>query len=360
MILRPSGAGLWGVCAANPSLAVPDDVDTDDDTETRDEGIACHWAAATGAPEGVTAPNGIEIDAEMMDAVSLWWQTLRQWSAPVVIETPVHCAGIHEILRGTPDAMGYDPVTFTLYLADLKYGYRYVTEIRNKQLLCYMDGAWRYFGKPPVARIVFTIVQPRCYSASGPVRTWECMPHEVETDIAALMLAAHNAMQPNPRGTLNPGCRSCSGRHQCETIRTASGAIADASGSATPTDLPFAAQEYELRYVTDAIDVLTAYQTGLQQQVAFTIKKGQRSKYYEIATELTPLKWNADTTEKVRSVARMMGVSVDKPSQIITPTQAKAVLGENVVGLFAQRLNKAPKLRPVDAEKWRKMFDKRM
>lgn len=357
MILRPSGAPTWVKCQLNPILSAivnPSQYEEDEDTEVREDGTACHWAAATGAPEGSVAPNGVEIDDAMVDACHLYWDTLRKWPVAPWLETPVHCYNIHADLRGTPDAMAYDPATFTLYIADLKYGFRYVTERKNWQLICYFDGARNRWMPCIIKRVVFTIVQPRCYSSS-PVRTWECSPDELTLELETLRAAAHN-VDPNAHGVINPGCRNCAGRVECKTIRNAAATIVDASENATPNGLPFEAQEYELRYITDAISVLEAYKTGLEQQVQHGIKSGKRAQYFELRQEMTPLQWNAGTEAKVRAYAKMIGVSVEKPAKLITPTQAKSVFGEAVVNQFAQRLPKPLKLRPTDPEIYRKLF----
>lgn len=360
MVLRPSGAWQWRKCAAYASLVMADDDVPEDDTEIREEGIACHWAAATGAQEGATAPNGVAVDSDMVDAVTVYRNALAAWGVPVVQEQEAHCFGIHHLLKGTPDADGWCPTTRTLYIADLKYGFRYVDHVMNPQLLCYADGVARRYGLQSIMdcnRVVFLIVQPRHYS-SEMVRTWSATPSELLPEMENLRAAAHRAFAPNPVGTINEGCHRSSCRMQCATYRAAAldAASLYMSYGATPERLPFEFQELELRHMNMAADILHGYKTGLEQQVQHAIKNGARSRFFEMRQEMTPLQWDQDAIPKMRAMAEIMGVNIDKEQQTITPTQAKKQLGEQVVNMYARRHPKPLKLRPTDVKVWRRIF----
>lgn len=362
MILRPSGAGVWIRCALYALLSFTYGGQQDDqDTTVREQGTACHYSAATGAGVGAVAPNGVVIDAEMVKAAQLWRATLAKWPVSAVVETLVHCQGIHPLLKGTPDAMGWDPHTGTLYLADLKYGFRWVPHEGNWQLLCYTDGAGNFFigphWKSVVKRIVHVIVQPRHYSTPD-VRVWETTPADIEASLFALSMAAEAATAPNPQGTINDGCTNCEGRHQCLTLRRNALKYVDASHAATPNNLPFDAMEFELLHVRHALKVMGDYVSGLETQVAHGLRTGQRSALFEMEGGLTSLQWNDGAKQIAVALARSMGKTVEKEPDVITPTQAKAVLGEGIVNMLARRHQKAPTLRPINVDALLKRFKK--
>lgn len=331
----------------------------DTDTTVREEGTACHWAAHqifTGHPvrEGDVAPNGVAIDAEMLDAVEVYRAAIAAWPTDAVryFEEPVHCAAIHPECGGTPDVFAWDAPSATLYVGDLKYGYRPVQAERNLQLMCYVAGVASRFAVFP-RRVVLMICQPR----GGGVRQAEHTPQDVHAVWEELRAAAELAVQPDAPLRINPGCAQCAGRHQCPALQTAALDVMDASMGGTPDHLPFPAAENELRLLQRARDIVDARISGLEQQVQHEMKRGAASRWFEMRPGQSRLKWREGSEQIVRAMARLMGVSIEKPAQLVTPTQAKKLLGENLVAMHAERQPGALKLAPFDASKWARKFE---
>ena len=144
--LRPSAAATWVVChgyaamrAAYPEA--PDEADND----VREDGIACHWLAAELFHKRYPAldsisPNGRVLTEEMFDAADLYLDVLNSWpGVGVTVEQQINCSAIYEGMVGTPDACAYNPTLRTLYVGDLKFGFRFVEVWENWQLIVY---AW--------------------------------------------------------------------------------------------------------------------------------------------------------------------------------------------------------------------------
>ena len=359
MILRPSSAATWVVCPGMVRLsqgALPDD---DQDNTVREEGTACHWLAhqtATGhvVRDGTLAPNGVEVNSDMFDAVAMYLDAVKHWPNPQ-FEVPVNCHDIHPMLQGTPDVFSWCPTTGTLRIGDLKYGYRYVAADGNWQLLCYVAGVILHMGlyHADVKRVELMICQPR----AGGVRVAVLTMARVVELWNVLRNAATEALSDSPRCITNPNCVSCEGRHQCPALQSAALTVLDATHAATPDALPFAAAENELRVLKWAADIVNARIEGLEQQVTHEMKrKGASSRHWELRRTEGRLAWRPERIALVQQMAKLAGIQVMKPPQLVTPTQAKKLLGESLVNAHATRPAGAEKLVPTDAGRWARIF----
>lgn len=360
MNIRPSNAHIWVVCPGMVRLsqgALPDD---DEDNTVREEGTACHWLAhwttvwGDPVPEGAPAPNGVAVDSDMLDAVGMYLGAVKHWPNPR-FEVAVKCHTIHPMLEGTPDVFSWDPATRTLRIGDLKYGYRYVAADGNWQLVCYVAGVMQLLGltTAQVLRIELMICQPR---AGGVRVATMCMARVLELwDV--LRAAALEACSPFPRCVTNPHCVSCEGRHQCTALQSAALTVLDATHAATPDALPFAAAENELRMLKWAADIVNARIEGLEQQVVHGMtRKGESSRHWEMRSTPGRLAWRPESVPVVQQMAKLAGIQVMKPPQLVTPTQAKKLLGESLVNAHATRPPGARKLVPTDASRWARIF----
>lgn len=360
MILRPSKAATWVKCHGNPSLSehFPCYDADDSDAAVREEGTACHWAAyqhaASGqrVPVGTLAPNGVAITSEMHDAHDLYFQAVAQWgvlpNGTYRYELPVKATRIHPNVEGTCDVGAYNPVTKTIYIGDLKYGYKYVPVINNWQLICYAVGLQEYYGIESDNDLYyeFLIVQPR---AADPVRRWRCHATFLRGHINQLTNAANAATGPNPLCTVNPGCLDCEGASICSTVQSAALGALDTSLEATPHGLPFSHAEWELRKLQYARDVIDARITGLEGQIMHGLRSGQSSRFFAMEQGLGRKTWRDPDT--VAAIARLMGVNIYKPSDLITPTQAEKLLPAGIIDQHSQRKPGSTKLVPIESSK---------
>lgn len=364
--LRPSAAAVWVLCAGHLKLSEGQEgfYADDEDTTVREEGIGAHWVAhetAQGRPPSIdtVTPNGVVVDDEMVEAVALYLGAIRAWPVPALFEHPVRCVLVHEECGGTTDACAYDPVTRTVYVADFKYGYRWVDAVRNWQLICYLAGVLNAYGlRLEDVTVVFMIVQPRAYGSEA-VRTWRVMGVDLLPQIAQLQCAALAALGEEPLCTVNDGCGSCAGRHRCKTLRQGGAKATDEQHLATPHDLPFAAAEDELRRLQWAERVVQARITGLEQQVLHGMRRGQISRHYGMQQKAGRLVWKEGAAPIVENVAKLYGVNINKSQTLITPTQAKEKLPDDVVAMYSHRPTGSMKLVPADGHLMAAIFGKK-
>ena len=363
MILpRPSKAPTWVRCAGSVRLSAqaPDWHDDDEDVAVREEGTACHWAAHQHVITGqrvaldTLAPNGVPITEEMHDAHDTYFAAVAEWGvAQAYFELPVTCHRVHHTCQGTLDVGAYCPERRTIFIGDLKFGYRFVDVYENWQLLCYAVGLQHYLGLESDLDLwfEFLIVQPRSYHNEGPVRRWRVRATDVRAHINILAGAYESAIAPVAVCKVNPGCGRCDGRHQCTTIQSAAGDVEDASYAATPHELPFPAAENELRRLQRARDIIDARITGLEGQVTHAIRNGTHSTRYAVEQSAPRLAWRDDAARAtIINVGKLLGVELTQ-QKLITPTQAKKLLPAAYVDANSYRPPGQLRLIPIESSR---------
>lgn len=347
--IRPSGAGTWSSCAGYPALnaALGSEYVEETDNEVREDGIACHWLAAelwNGAviTPGTLAPNGRELTEEMFAAVAEYHAHIRAW--PVSkwqIEKEVPSATYFPgVTNGTPDVWALDLQTFTLYLADEKFGYSLVEVWRNKQLIIYAVTLilWLRSQGYCVERVELSIHQPRQAHRDGYWRTWKPSVTELLRLGDELREAALACYAPNPLCTVNPGCGNCMGASACVTLQAAAGRGAEVSYDATPFVLTEQQLAYELTKLRTAAKHLDHRITGLETQAESLLRKGKRIPGYEMGRKATRWRWREGAREHLRRLGQLLSVDVmQEPKEKTVAQLRNAFPGIDVQALYAEK-----------------------
>lgn len=333
------------------------------DTEVAEDGTACHWLAAETwcgrlYEEGALSPNGRVLTEEMFDAVEMYLGVLREWPNVVpVCEQQIPIDRILQGMRGTPDAWAYDPSTKTLYVADLKFGFRFVEVWDNWQLICYACGlldllrlSWED------TRIVFTIVQPRAHHREGPIRKWVTSASAIKPFVDQLIYAAHTATLYIP----NPGCFDCAGRHACSAFQNAAMRACEiAYGGGSTHELSPAALGKELTVLKDARKKIEGRISGLEVAAEDLIRKGKVVPGWTMSATYARETWREGSDEQLRTLAEKFfgGAVVTKPAKLLPPSQARKVLPASIVAIFAHKPSTGARLTKQDPLEARKAFD---
>lgn len=329
------------------------------------DGTAAHWAwqqllAGQLIDVGVIAPNGVPLTDEMIEAAELYADSVRETAQ--FIEHRVHMANLHADNWGTPDTFGAQESDDWLIVGidDFKYGHRFVDVYQNWQLINYAKGVLNELGidglREQRTKIVFRIVQPRCYHHDGPVRTWTIVAADLRAYWNQIAAACTRAMQPDAPCIPNSECRDCSARAHCEPFQREITACLDEAGRPTPLELPPAALGLELRMVNHAIERLTARQTGLEAVALATIKQGVNVPGFGVETGNGRERW-ARPIPEVIALGQMMQIDIAKPDAM-TPKQAvKAGLPAELVAAYTETPKGETKLVPDDGTLARKIFN---
>lgn len=332
------------------------------DTEVTEDGTACHWLAAETwehrfQQEGTLAPNGRVLTEEMFDAVDLYHNVLRAWPGVIAVcEKYVPIPRIMQGFGGTPDAWAYNPDTKTLYIADLKFGFRFVEVWDNLQLICYACGLIDMLGLDwNDTNIVFTIVQPRARHRDGPVRSWKTTANDILPFVMMLAQAAASATQYTP----NPGCFDCPGRHVCMAYQNAAMRALEVSyGGGDTHELEPAALGAELRLLKDAAKKLEGRISGLEVQAESLLRKGTPVPGWVLSATFARETWREGADVQLLTLAeKFYNVTITKPPKLITPNQARQLLPKDIVAMYAHKPSTGVRLTKADPYEARKAFD---
>jgi hypothetical protein len=231
-------------------------------------------------------------------------------------------------------------------VADYKFGHGFVDEWENWQLLAYAVGIadeLDVFDDPGIT-YEMTVVQPRFYNAE-PVRTWTIMGAGLAHYAERMRHAINEAESASPRVISGPHCTYCPARVNCKTFAKSVMHSVDFAGRPDPMLRTPEQIGAELALVREAIKRLEARETGLSAVAESLIRGGQAVPYFHLEPTVGRLQWTVPN-EVVEMSAQMVGKSVVKPMQIITPTQAKdrKILDTRVIAAYSDRPPGAMKL----------------
>ena len=372
----PSSAARWAgqMCTASPALERQ--YESTEHAQAQAEGHAAHWVAsvillaaipyvegATAIPTvGTTAPNGLIVDEEMLEAAMMYVDDVREqmpdpksWH----VEEKVCAPSISPDNWGTPDAWAYVVPRLTIW--DFKFGHRFVDAFENWQLMDYLAGV---LSRPEFAgidrrkmEIDLRVVQPRSYHPSGPIRSWR-VDATTMAQFNTRLEAAVREGSTTPATRVGPQCQDCKARHACATLHNAADGVTDLAGGSVVFDLTPDALGVELRYLRRAQAMLDARVTGLEAQAVASIRAGQSVPFFTVGSTPGRAKWKVPVPEVIE-MGKLMGVDLGKAVTSITPAQAIAAgLDEAIVKGYSERPPGALKLVAADTMQARKVFAK--
>lgn len=374
--LAPSASARWVRCALSASLeaAYPESEASPESLE----GTAAHWAVqmllqGVAISEGSQAPNGIAITDEMLQAAIVVRDDIRaqlgpDWSERLFVEHRVEIPRVHPQNWGTPDYFAWGRLgdgRLKLWIWDFKFGHEVVEAFENWQLIDYTAGCLSHakidgLGEQNVV-VDMRVIQPRAHHRDGIVRNWMVIASDLRTYWNRLEMAADDATSTTPTCTPHPeACKNCNGRHACEGLQRAAYWAADYGQKSGAINLPPHALGLELRALKRAQALLNARVTGLESEVEATIKRRERVPFWILESSPGRLSWTQPNSA-VLAYGEMLGLKLAKPTEPITPTQAKALakaaqLPESLIDAFASRPSSAAKLTYDDGTKARLTF----
>lgn len=375
-ILPPSSAARRMACPGSRALEAQY-YETEQSDAAR-EGDAAHWVLSEilknnlhSANSGVNeykdgiAPNGIKITQEMIEGIKLAYAHIKSCiNSPDLklhVEEPVTILTIHPDMWGTPDAWVYAPDTKTLYIFDYKFGYKFVEVFENWQLIAYAAGiiVKEQLLCNLIEKIVFTIIQPRCYGVDS-IRTWTIGYWNVLEYFEQLRASTQLSMSPQAPCNPNPECKYCSARHACKALQFASlGIVEEVYNNTAHVNTPDELSN-ELRLLKRAQKLLDARVTGLEAQAIAELKSGNSVPHFTLEESRGRDYWTIPTEEAI-TLGKLFNVSLTKPVELITPKQAiDAGLPKEIISTVIDSPRGAVKLVEVDENKLKNIFNKQL
>lgn len=361
--LRPSTAHAWWKCAGFASLnaAMGALVLDERDNDVREDGTAAHWLAfeswhGRAVPVGTMSPNKRELTEELFAGVAEYHAWLRQLPVPPTLEQLLPVASVFRGCQdGTPDAWCVSGNT--LYLPDLKMGFKPVEVWRNPQLVVY---AWTIMCLfPHLQDAELTIIQPRAAHAHGTIRTWYVERAELQQLAESLQSALDLALAPDPVCTVNDACRNCAASGSCRTKQAAALGAAETSYDATPHVLTPVEIGYELTKLQQAAKHIEHRITGLTAQAESLVKRFHVPGF-ALKNADTRWRWKDDCVPQVKQLGALLGVDVHAPQKMKTvPQLRESFPGLDVEGMFAEKPLGERRLTATDPNEAIKAFTQR-
>lgn len=368
--LPSSSADIWGYCSGwlMASTQYPNL-----ETEENRAGTAAHWVLAEvllnfkGTQQGPllcadyigeTAPNGVVIDDKMAEgaqvAVDDVLDIAQRHGAvqSMMIEHRVSMPGIHEHNWGTLDISIFLPKKRLVFLWDYKHGHREHRAKDKLQLIDYMEGLSNEFGIDGVQdqelTVIFRIVQPFCYRASGAVDEWVCKLSDLRGHVNMLRDKAHEAFT-NPTLTSGKHCRDCPAVGKCAATRQATYNFIDVVNAPYQMDSmtgPELATERAI--IEDGLVVAKARLSAIEDDLKHRIGEGEAGTGLALESSYGRLAWTVPPVQ-ANALAGQFGFDISK-LEVKTPTQAKQAAPKEVRQLFEQTIKNFTK-RPTGSLK---------
>lgn len=349
----PSAADRWVRCPGSVGLAEQfPDLGTG---EAAAEGDAAHWVAlqmlTVGIPAvGAITPNGWAVDEAMIEGGRLYYNHIFSTVNPLRgmsacrFEKREQMPSLGEWVFGTPDGSYFDGTI--LHIFDYKFGHLEVSPVECWQLACYAAGVLdrlRAEGKSndwieQSLPVVFHIIQPRCYTTSGPIRTWQTTTGELRGMWNRLRAAVTETFT-----RAGEQCRYCPARRGCQTLKRAAAFAMDFAGEPIAVGLKAHDLATEKAFVDKQLELLKARAAALDEQMEHELRSGQPVPGYELQAGRGSEKWTAQA-EAVAGFGDMLGLQLRKPLDVLTPNQTRALLKKKGVDstLIAPYIERIP------------------
>lgn len=296
----------------------------------------------------------------------MYQSVVRRLIAKPVVERTLPAPDIHPECGGTSDTYGWGFEAWTLHVIDYKYGHGFVDAFENWQALCYVSAAVSEalaagtITPDDEGRIivVITIVQPRNYHPSGPVRTWRVPLIELRSYFNILRHSAAVALSDKATTQVGDYCLYCPANYACTTLHASAQRVVDLSGVPLPFDMTPAQLSHLLRIYEQAKDALDAAIDGLAEQGLSMLRAGKALPFHASEYGEAREKWNDDdAVAQVIALGKLLGKNLEKPIEAVTPNQARGMgLDPELIKGFSHRPPGKLKLVPFDNKQTRKIF----
>ena len=250
-------------------------------------------------------------------------------------------------VNGRADWFQFDAVTGTLYIDDLKYGWRLVQPENNWTLISH---AIAFAIRNPsliVNHVVFTIHQPRPFHPDGFSREWRVTGEELRSVYYKRIFNRFSTLD----NTLTTGdhCYKCAGLAVCPAARQAGLNGVDISVSGYSENLSGEELGYEMIVLERAADIIKQRLDALESLALSRIKSGQPVAHWDTEPSIGKTTWIETATPE--TLEALTGVKMTEPKMITPAAAIRAGVPEETVKLWSHRPARGFKLVRSDLQK---------
>lgn len=209
----------------------------------------------------------------------------------------------------------------TLYIEDLKYGWKIVDVKENWQLLGYAIGTLMQLPERP-KYIQFTIHQPRPHHEEGRSRVWKIDLNELTNYYNKICDVMGSIAQGSRELITGSHCKYCpAAANRCPAIsRSMYNGIAEVMYDFKQDDLTEAEIAEQLRLLEDVASLVKIKQDSLNDLACLKLKEGKHIPGYGLEEKFGDRSWKSDVTPEAIEV--LTGLTIVE-KVIMSPAKAE-------------------------------------
>ena len=316
----------WAECPGSIKLSegIPSITSPYAEEGTKAHDVAAQWLRGNGkAPECD--------DDEMLEHVKVYVDHVYSHltaDAILFVEHGFDLSEIHPGAYGTNDAAVYVPSQKLLYVDDLKYGAgKYVKALNNPQLKYYALGAMLELQKHghAIDTIIMSIVQPRCLTSEGAVRSQTIDAMDLLEFAGDLVVFAKRTAEKDAPLKAGDHCQFCPAMHLCPEIHKVKQMVAK-SEFAEGVPAEGTVSQDTLVQALQAVPLLKALIERIDAYAYAEARAGRAPAGYKLVEKRPTRKWRNDET--VALELGKLGLTSDdlfEPRKLKSPAQMEKI-----------------------------------
>lgn len=332
-------------CRSFPALAETAPKYERPESDSKRESDAARYALQCSFSDaeltGLQCPNGHIIQPDMAHHVETIRDYIRSLNPNAEIRPSAKIdwsLADHTVISGIADVIAWDESTRTMYVHELKWGFKLAEVENNFQLIGYAIGAMMRFGHIPDF-VIMTIYQPRAWHPNGTIRS--TMITRAQLADARLQIISRLAEAP---AVCVPGveCYGCPAAGVCPAANAAAHAAIDVSMNASSDSVDSDRLGAELRMLEHAEEMIKIRKKALTETAEFRIRSGESVRGWALKESISNRQWAEGVTADF--IQQMSAVDVSDRA-IVSPAQAeKRGVPKAIVDSFTTRKSNGFKL----------------
>lgn len=356
--LRPSSAHSWVNCSAYPRFVA--NITPEPEGDPAREGTCAAWVAEnvlTGVYKtaiemiGLSHENAWVVELSMCELIQRYVDKVRSHGGQIHTERKVR---LNKMIAGTPDSYAIVSSDGTLYVDDLKYGYKVVEPYKNEQISIYAGAILRKLSAYDVVirKVVIGVYQPRASHPQGIYRTWNLLPEELMKFVQSIEAAGVKCQDPNAVATPGDHCEYCPAAATCFACGHSVYKHMSVIENQHQRHMDAEQLSIELKFLDSAEKILKARKNAVRTEATARIKRSEHIPGWHLEHQLGDRKLKV-SGEVVKAIT---GKNPYKGDLITPAALERAGVPSSVVNALSTRPHRPPTLKPISSNYFTNLF----